>query len=154
MRYSYYSNSPGPAEIFLFFFFIIIALLPQIFYLINMQNTLKAVRPHNRKMEPGQVWLMLIPLFGLVWQFIMVNKMADSLKAEFAERKINVGEDRPGVNLGITYCILLCCSIIPFLGVLAALGGLVVWIIYWVKIAEFKSKLIGTQANDQILDVE
>lgn len=154
MRYSYYSNSFGPAETLLVFFFIAIALVPQIFYLLNMQNTLKAVRSSNRQMEPGQVWLVLIPLFGLIWQFIMVNKVADSLKAEFAERKINVGEDRPGVNLGITYCTLFCCAIIPFLGTLAALGGLVVWIIYWVKIAEFKAKIVGAKGNDQILDVE
>jgi hypothetical protein len=112
-----------------------------ILYLLTLQNTLKEVSIENQKMPPGQVWLMLIPLFGIVWHFIVVNRIADSLKAEFAKRGITGEEDRPGFGIGITHCILNCCSIIPFLGVLAGLGHLVCWIIYWVKIHGYKTKL-------------
>jgi hypothetical protein len=131
---------------------LVIALLPQIFYLLTLQNTLLKVSPSNRKMVPGQVWLTLIPLFGMVWQFIVVTRMADSLQAEFRERGITVPEEKPGYSLGIAYCVLYCCSIIPILGGLASLGGLVVWIIYWVKINEYKN-LIGSRNDSQILDI-
>lgn len=120
---------------------IAIGLIPLIFYLLTLQKTLNEVSPENQKLPPGQVWLILIPLFGLVWSFIVVNRIADSLKAEFAMRGIQVDEDRPGYSIGLTYCILYCCSVVPFLGGLAALGGLVCWIIYWVKIAGYKTKL-------------
>lgn len=120
---------------------IAIGLIPLIFYLLTLQKTLNEVSPQNQKLPPGQVWLILIPLFGLVWSFIVVNRIADSLKAEFAMRGIQVDEDRPGYNIGLTYCILYCCSIVPFLGGLAALGGIVCWIIYWVKIAGYKTQL-------------
>lgn len=120
---------------------IAIGLIPLIFYLLTLQKTLNEVSPQNQKLPPGQVWLILIPLFGLVWSFIVVNRIADSLKAEFAMRGIQVEEDRPGYSIGLTYCILYCCSVVPFLGGLAALGGLVCWIIYWVKIAGYKTKL-------------
>jgi hypothetical protein len=120
---------------------IAIGLIPLIFYLLTLQKTLNEVSPQNQKLPPGQVWLILIPLFGLVWSFIVVNRIADSLKAEFAMRGIQVDEDRPGYSIGLTYCILYCCSVVPFLGGLAALGGLVCWIIYWVKIAGYKTKL-------------
>jgi hypothetical protein len=124
-----------------------ICLLPTIFYLLTLQSTLSLVKPENRKMDPGLVWLILIPLFGIVWQFIVVNNMADSLKAEFQQRNINVGEDRPGSGIGMAYCILEVCGIIPFLGILTALAGFVCWIIYWVKISDFKSKLQYSQAQ-------
>jgi hypothetical protein len=120
---------------------IAIAMIPVIFYLLTLQNALKAVSPANQKMPPGQVWLILIPLFGLVWSFIVVNRIADSLKAEFAARNIQVAEDRPGYSIGLTYCILFCCGIVPLLGILASIGGFVCWIIYWVKISEYKHKL-------------
>ncbi len=120
---------------------IAIGLIPVIFYLLTLQKTLKAVSPENRKMPPSNVWLVLIPFFGLVWQFIIVNRIADSLKAEFEKRNIKVEEDRPGYSIGLAYCILYCCGIIPFLGILAAIAGLVCWIIYWVKIADYKNKL-------------
>lgn len=125
---------------------LLIALIPIIFYLLTLQNTLKEVSPENQAMPPGQVWMILIPLFGLVWQFIVVNRIADSLKAEFQKRNIPSDEDRPGYSIGLTYCILYCCGIIPVLGVLASLAGLVCWIIYWVKISGYKQKLVQSKA--------
>ena len=123
-----------------------VSLLPMIFYLLTLQSTLQEVKPENRKMDPGMVWLSIIPLFGIIWQFIVVGNIADSLKSEFAQRNINVGEDRPGYSIGLTFCILLCCTIIPFLGILSGIGGFVCWIIYWVKIAGFKSTLKSARA--------
>ena len=141
-------QSAGPAVIIILF--VLIGLIPAIFYLITLQDTLKRVKQKNRTIEPGQVWLNLIPFFSIVWQFIMINRIADSLKAEFNERGITVKEDRPGAQLGVTYCILNLCAIVPVLGGLAALGGLVCWIIYWVKMAEYKNQL--TVINESVLD--
>jgi hypothetical protein len=125
-----------------------ILLLPTIFYFITLQNTLKQVKFENRKMQPGQVWLCLIPLFGVVWQFIVVNAIADSLKLEFQQRNIKADEDRPGSGIGMAYCILECCSIIPFIGFLTALPSFVCWIIYWVKISNYKATLEHSQTTE------
>jgi len=117
------------------------SILPVIFYLLTLQNTLHEVQHENRKMQPGQVWLTLIPLFGIVWQFIVVNSIADSLKKEFQLRNINVEEERPGIGVGLAFCILACCSIIPVLGVLTSVAAFICWIIYWVKISNYKAEL-------------
>jgi hypothetical protein len=66
------------------------ALIIVILFLINIQNLLKAVNPVNRKMSPGQVWLMLIPLFNIVWQFILVQRVAESIEAEYNMRNIPI----------------------------------------------------------------
>ncbi len=134
----------GGALVLIILVAIAIGLIPMIFYLLTLQNTLKEVSPENQKMPPSNVWLMLIPLFGLVWSFIMVNRIADSLAAEFAKRNIPLEEQRPGYSIGLTFSILFCCGIIPVLGGLASLAGLVCWIIYWVKIAGYKTKLQQT----------
>ena len=126
------------------FILVAICVLPGIFYLITLQNTLKEVSPENRKMNPGQVWLLLIPLFNIVWQFVIVNRIADSLKNEFIKRNILIDEDRPGYSIGLAYCILGCCSCIPVLSILTSIAGLVCWIIYWVKISDYKRKLQRT----------
>jgi hypothetical protein len=119
----------------------------QVMYLLTLQNVLKQVSPENQKMPPGQVWLNLIPLFNLVWQFIIVNRIADSLQAEFAKRGIKVDEARPGYGVGLAYCICSVSGWVPLLGVLASLGGLVCWIIYWVKMSNYKKMLIDSQMN-------
>ncbi len=91
-------------------------------------------------MQPGLVWLMLIPLFNIIWHFFIVNGMSNSLAREFAECGETV-EPEPGKSIGMAMCILNACSIVPYLGVLATLAGFVCWIIYWVKIAEYSARL-------------
>jgi hypothetical protein len=97
----------GPTQLILII--VVIALLPQIFYLLTLQNTLSKVSPSNRKMVPGQVWLSLIPLFGMVWQFIVVTRMADSLQAEFRERGITVPEEKTRIQ---SWNRLLCALLL------------------------------------------
>jgi hypothetical protein len=92
-------------------------------------------------MEPNQVWLYLVPIFGLIWQFIMVDNIGISLQAEFQKRNITVKEEKPGYRVGMIYCILFCCTIIPVVGIFAGLVGFIFWIIYWVKINNFKKIL-------------
>ena len=134
---------------FLVVIFIVFAiwLLIQILYLLNLHKTLEEVSPHNRKMDPGMVWLFLIPLFGMIWHFIIVEKIANSLKDEFAERGIPVEEEKPGYQVGLACCILTACTIIPFLGALSSLGALITWIIYWVKTADYKNQLKRNQMH-------
>jgi hypothetical protein len=80
----------------------------------------------------------------------MINRIADSLKSEFTERGISTKEDRPGAQIGVTYCILSLCGAIPVLGVIASLAGLVCWIIYWVTISNYKNQL--GEINEDVLD--
>jgi hypothetical protein len=127
--------------------FLVIMLIPAIFYCLTLQKALNRVSPENRAMAPGMVWLLFIPLFNLVWHFIVVLNMAKSLGAEFKKRNLAVASD-PGKGIGLTYCILLCCSLlpIPVINILVSLGALVCWIIYWVQIAGFSGKLAAPAA--------
>lgn len=122
-----------------------IIIIPAIFYLLTLQKALNRCSPESRAMQPGMVWLMLIPLFNLVWQFFIVLNMAKSLEAEFRKRGLAIEPD-PGKTLGLVMCILVCCGIIPFLGILCSLGAFVCWIIYWIKIAGYSSQIAAPAA--------
>ena len=122
-----------------------VMLLPAIFYLLALQKALNRCSPENRAMAPGMVWLMLIPLFNIVWHFFVVINMAKSLGAEFQKRGI-AEEPEPGKKIGMIMCILACCGIIPILGVLCFIGALVCWILYWIKVAGFSAKLAAPAA--------
>ena len=65
-----------PFQIILILWFIGILLLPQIFFLMTLQNTVKEVSVENRTIQPSQVWLTFIPLFGIFWHFFMVYKIS------------------------------------------------------------------------------
>ena len=109
----------------------VLMFVPTIFYLLTLQKALNRCSPESRAMNPAMVWLMLIPLFNIVWHFIIVLNMAKSLGAEFQKRGIPE-EPSPGQTLGLVMCVTaLLCGLI----------GLVCWIIYWVKIAGYSSRI-------------
>lgn len=134
-------------------------LVAMIFFLIAQQNTLKAIKPQNRRMQPGEVWLQLIPLFNLVWQFIVVARVSDSIRNEINDRTVNsflgiadpvFANDltrRPTYDMGLTFCILSLCGCIPLLGGIASMAGIVCWIIYWTQVVAYKNKFLNNPVN-------
>ena len=161
-------------------------LIIYILYLKNLQDLLKSVRPANRKMAPGMVWLvmvnfltlllvlpeltgnMLLPwaattvtvgqyvfsVFSLVFNFYMVNKIAESVAAELASRNMPM-EGKPTYNIGMFMCACNTLALVaglPYLagvGTMASIAGFVAWIMYWVKTNEYKIKLRSLPENDQ-----
>lgn len=142
---------PGGSEWMLIFLFLIpVFLLPAIFFLLTLQKTLNAISPENRRMPASNVWLMFIPLFNIVWQFIMVDKIAQSITAECARLNIPVTDPKPTYNIGLAWNICNLVTFIPFIGSLAAL---VTFILYWVKVSEYKNLIIANKDNF-LLDAE
>jgi hypothetical protein len=89
------------------------------------------------------VWLILVPLFNLVWHFLLIGHIARSLHNEFEARGIPIAEAEPAKGIGLAMCILNAISIIPLLNFVTVPAGLVCWIIYWVKVAEYSRKLVA-----------
>lgn len=120
-----------------------ILLLPWFFFLLNLQALLGNIDPANRRMSPGKVWLNFIPVFQLGWFIYTVIKIRESLEAEFKARQWFVDGDL-GYNVGLTAGILWIASFfigwIPFFGWLLAVGGIVCWIIYWLRVSDLKSR--------------
>ena len=121
----------------------LIALVPMVFYLLTLQKALSRCAPERRTLLPGQVWLLLIPFFNLVWNFFVVSRVASTLANEFRARKLPV-ESEPGKAIGLAYSILFASCVVPILGFVAVVAGVVCWVIYWVKIAEFSARLATT----------
>lgn len=113
------------------------ALVVGILYILALSNTLAKCSPVSRTMQPGMVWLLLVPIFCIIWHFFVVLAVARSLANEFRARNIQSPEPEPGKTIGIVMCVCGACMIIPFVNILAGLAGLVAWIMYWVKIAEY-----------------
>jgi hypothetical protein len=106
-------------------------------------------------MSPGEVWLQLIPLFNLVWQFVVVSRIAKSIQKELsADNRISFEQQeqnliayqegpKPTYNVGLAMCILNLCSIIPVLGSFALFAGLICFIIYWIQLSSYKNQIIS-----------
>ena len=141
---------PDSSEWILIFLFLLIAIVPFVFFLLTLQNALKVISEESRRMSPSNVWLMFIPFFNIVWQFIMVDRIADSILAECTRLNIPVKENRPTYGIGLAWNICNCVTFIPIIG---GFSALITFILYWVKVSELKN-LIKTNQNDFMLEAE
>ncbi len=123
--------------------FLGIFLVPYIFFIRTQYTTLLAIQTQNRAMQPYEVWLQLIPVFGLIWQFVVIGKIADSIRNEYLSHKhisfLGIGDgelqekikERVTYTTGFWFAVLLVCSFIPVLGIFIGLGMLALWFTYW-----------------------
>lgn len=112
-----------------------------IVYIAYLSSVLSKCSPPSRTMEPGMVWLLLIPLFNIIWGFLVVLALAKSLANEFRLRNIPLDTPEPGKSVGLAMCICGAFGIIPFVNIATGLAGFVLWILYWVKIAGYSHML-------------
>ena len=63
-----------------------IFIIPYVLYIITLQSTLKLIKRENQTISDGSLWFLLIPIFNLIWHFIVVNRMAESLANEAKTR--------------------------------------------------------------------
>jgi|GEM_PF-1807577 len=129
--------------------------------LINFLGVFTAIPALFPDSFPGVPLIMLtvlnyaITLFVLFWNFYMVNKIAESIEAEYASRSLTPEERRPTWQLGMIMCgcnaaaLLNNVPYVRILGTIAAFAGFICWIMYWVKTHSYKQKLRMLPDNDQ-----
>jgi hypothetical protein len=122
-------------------FFLVCGIPIMIVWMVVMNKALDQVSHDLRRMEPNAVWLCLIPLFGFVWQFLVAGAVAEGIAKELLARNMYPKEDKPGYGYALSGCILVCCCIIPFVGVCVAVIGLILLVVHMIKIAEYNSIL-------------
>lgn len=86
--------------------FLAIFLVIAILYLLNLQNTLKAASPENRKMPPVNVWLLLIPLFNFYWMFVVVKRISETIAAEYESKGQALSNAKPTYSVGMAMAVL------------------------------------------------
>jgi hypothetical protein len=117
-------------------------LVPAIFFVLTLQRALERCSVESRAMSPETVWLLLIPLFNVVWQFIVIINISRSLRNEFAKRSLSAASSDFGRAIGLAMCLLTIVGVIPIVGFAPGTGAFVCWIIYWVKIAGYARTLL------------
>ncbi|MGN6439669.1 MAG: hypothetical protein ACTHMM_24290 [Agriterribacter sp.] len=143
----------NPLFITLIVVFVLGALALFIFFLLTLQRTLEAIDISSRTMNPGTVWLTLIPIFSLIWQFIMVTRISESIKNECNRLHIPLSEPKPAYSAGITMAVLSLAALIPEIGTFISLLSIVAMIIYWRKVNTYKNLILANRDNF-LLDAE
>ena len=143
VTYNYHSNLSPVAVIAALLFGIgfFLAFYALIGWLLS--NDVKAIPAEYRQnVTPMHPYLLMIPLFNLVWNFFLFPRIAASFAAYFEA----TGRPKPGDygrGLSLAFAITLCCFWIPCLGSLCVLAGLVLLIILLVKFNGYKNEVLA-----------
>lgn len=109
---------------------------------VFLHKLYKALPEQHRQLSPGLVWLLMIPLFNIVWNFFVFPKLSRSYQTCFeAAGDTSAGTCNSG--LALAYPILCACTIVPIpcVAPIVGLAGLVVLIVYLVKMFDLKSRI-------------
>jgi len=141
---------------------VFIEILINVFFCLTLIRTLNNVREENRTIQIPSVWLYIIPLFNLYWLFIIVFRMASSLKNELLTRDYEVDEN-PGYKPGLAaaslpfliyliYIVDLYVFSHPYITFAAGFFSLlriVFFVQYWMKMSWYRKVLEEDLAVDK-----
>jgi len=129
-----------PAHLLIFFYVFLFSFAVNIVLIFLLYTDFTKIPRGFRKLEPGLVWLLLIPCFNLIWNFFVFPRISESFKAYFD----SVGDTSVGNcgrDLGFGYAICAAASAIPFVGCLTGIASLVLFILFLVKANELKNRI-------------
>ncbi|HYH66249.1 MAG TPA: hypothetical protein VD866_16265 [Urbifossiella sp.] len=121
--------------------------------LATIARVLGRVSPENRRMEPGEVWVNLIPVVNLVWPIVTVERVGESIRAELAARNRVKKADAFGKTSGIialvlvgVFFVLAPAAVVTF--PFAFLYG----IIYWVQLNGYARRMTEAPREPVVID--
>jgi hypothetical protein len=93
-----------------------------------------------RMMKPWEVWLLLIPLFNVFWNFRVFSRLSRSFKAYFdSTGNSTVGDCSAKVARWLSLSGV--CSLIPPLTGLAGPAYLILLVVYLLRVTELRKKV-------------
>lgn len=119
---------------------IIIPFVTFVFYIRAISKTIKAIDPEYRTQAPGMAWLLLIPVFNVIWFFFLLK----AIKTGFLRMHENKRISQP-IDTGYTYGIAMGCCwaaiFIPKLIFIALIPMFVFSILHWTKLNNARKRL-------------
>ena len=105
-----------------------------------ISSALQRIPEEHRKITPGQVWLLMIPCFSIVWNFIVFQRVPESFKSHFdSVGRNDVGDC--GKQLGLWFSIAVVGSMVPLINYIAGPAALVLMILCLVKFHDLKNRI-------------
>jgi len=126
-------------------------LIVNIFYSWSLFSAMKKVPEEKRVVPAWLSWFLLIPVVGIVFNWILEPFAIPNSFAAACDKNDPVvkGKISALFGLGLAHVIMMTLCIIPFLFFILGIPILIVWIIYWVKIVNFKNEHLLTLENKQ-----
>ena len=111
-----------------------------------LARVLKRIPEESRFSKPWHPWLLLVPMFNLVWAFILLPRISDSLQAELmTDADRSMGDC--GRTFGLAHAGCRLALVLSFFPVLFAAAALVFLILYVLRVSELSRRISAPAAR-------
>lgn len=131
----------GSREVTILLVLACFVLIPQVISIFVYHRVLGALPSERRLISAQSTFLLLIPFFSTVYEFYVVLRLSRSLQDYFAiveEPKMG----GCGRILGISFCLCNAGALIPAVGMVLGVLGLLLWIVYMMTILELRKVVL------------
>lgn len=102
----------------------------------------EALPVQHRRIESWQAFLLLIPLWNLIWNFILFARVSGGMQSFFQSKNdTTAGDCGAAIGLWYSICVLVC--FVPIASCIAAPAAIVLLIIYLVKISGLRTRVLA-----------
>lgn len=118
---------------------VIMTAIVQVAFCWTLYSVVERVPEEKRALPSWFAWLILIPVVGFVLCWVMIPFTIPKTLATVVENNPE-GMAKIRFLKKAGFLNVLCATLvfIPFLGLLLAVAAFVLWIMYWVKLVEFR----------------
>jgi len=139
------------AAIVTFSLVVVVGLIVSVFFSWSMYKALKLVPVEHYIFPRWFVWLMIIPVVGLFFQWMMLPfGIPQAFEKTVAGNEAGVRDAKKLFALGLAFVILVTLGIIPFFGFLTGIAGLIIWIIYWYQVVQFRQTYLDHRTQSKV----
>ena len=153
--------------------FVVVALIASILFCLTLFRTMQLVPKKKRQFPSYFVWLCLVPFVGIIFEWLMLPfGIPNSIRHTAPDNKTLVKRTKTLFGIGLAQVILItfvaASHIIPLhipdlvyvnqaghtsISIsrsawgAASVAGVVLWIIYWVKVVSIKNEFLAPSAR-------
>jgi len=126
--------------------FVVFIVLPVAQAIICWQLVIafESIPQRYRFQEPAHVWLLMVPLFNIYWNFKVLPALAESFQLYFYAHGIADVEDC-GERLARWYCYLGITWLIPCLDFATGLASLVLVTLFLAEADKLKKRILAIE---------
>jgi hypothetical protein len=129
-------------------FVLVLGFMVFVLFLVSVSRVLSRVPRENRRIEPEQVWLNLIPILNFVWLPVTVERVGESLRNEFQARGRDRKSESYGKTAGLTALVLFSTALIfPPAAFITWPFASIYLIVYWLQLGWYARRLRSEPAT-------
>lgn len=119
-----------------------IPLIAYVLYVLEVSRTLGAIDPDLRIQGPGMAWLLLVPVFNVIWFFFLINAIRDGFEKMASRGRLKKDVDT-GYKVGIAMGCCWAASLIPRLIFLSIIPLFVFSVLHWNALNKARKQVLS-----------